>query len=62
MAHRHLAGMGDGLGGWGRVAEGGVRLFILPISPRGSLVEPYVQVLAARLRECLEMADNPRLR
>jgi len=50
------------LGGWGRVAEGGVRLFILPISPRGSLVEPYVQVLAARLRECLEMADNPRLR
>jgi malonyl CoA-acyl carrier protein transacylase/thioesterase domain-containing protein/acyl carrier protein len=62
MAQRHLAGMGDGLGGWGRVAEGGVRLFILPISPRGSLVEPYVQVLAARLRECLEMADNPRLR
>jgi amino acid adenylation domain-containing protein len=62
MAQRHLAGMGDGLGGWGQVAEGGVRLFILPISPRGSLVEPYVQVLAARLRECLVIADNSRLR
>jgi len=61
MAQRHLAGMEDHLGGWGQVAKGGVRLFTLPLSPRGSLVEAHVHLLAARLRECLEMANNPKL-
>jgi len=62
MAQRHLAGMGDRLGGWGQVVEGGVRVFTWPLSRRGSLVEPYVQVLAAQLRECLETANDPGLR
>ena len=56
LAKRHLAGMGDRLGGWGNVAQGGVRLYSLPISPKGSLVEPYVRQLAAMLRGCLDEA------
>ncbi|MFZ0799167.1 MAG: amino acid adenylation domain-containing protein [Terriglobales bacterium] len=56
LAERHLAGYHDRLGGWGEVAQGGVRLFSLPISPRGSLVEPYVGQLAAILRGCLDRA------
>jgi hypothetical protein len=61
MAERHLAGMGDRKHGWGEVAKGGIRVFTLPVSPRGSLVEPFVQTLAARLRECLEEAANRRM-
>ena len=61
LAERHLAGYHTPLGGWGEVAQGGVRLFSLPISPRGSLVEPYVQQLAALLRSCLDRAiDNSK--
>jgi thioesterase domain-containing protein len=56
LADRHLAGYHDRLGGWGEVAQGGVRLFSLPISPRGSLVEPYVGRLAPILRDCLDRA------
>ncbi len=56
LATRHLAGFRAPLGGWGEVAQGGVRLFPLPISPRGSLVEPYVGQLAALLRGCLDRA------
>jgi malonyl CoA-acyl carrier protein transacylase/thioesterase domain-containing protein/acyl carrier protein len=56
LAERHLAGYHDRLGGWGDVAQGGVRLFSLPISPRGSLVEPYVGQLAPILRDCLDRA------
>ena len=56
MAELHLAGMGDRLGGWGEVAQGGVRLYSLPFGARGSLVEPYVRQLAASLRACLDQA------
>jgi acyl transferase domain-containing protein/thioesterase domain-containing protein len=60
LAERHLAGFRAPMGGWGEVAKGGVRLFSLPISPRGSLVEPYVGQLAALLRGCLDRAmENP---
>ncbi len=56
LAERHLAGFHDRLGGWGEVAENGVRLYCLPISPRGSLVEPHVAQLAGSLRGCLNRA------
>ena len=56
LAERHMAGFDDRLGGWEGVAQGGVRLFSLPISPRGSLVEPYVNQLASSLRGCLDQA------
>ena len=58
LAKRHLAGFHDRLGGWGDVAQGGVRLHSLPISPRGSLVEPHVRQLAAILRACLDRATE----
>ncbi len=58
VAQRRLAGMGDALDGWGKVPEGGVRVFELPISPRGSLIEPFVQTLAARLRGCLDEVSS----
>ena len=56
LPERHLAGFHDPLGGWGEIAEGGVRSFPLPISPRGSLVEPHVAHLAFVLRGCLDLA------
>jgi hypothetical protein len=56
LAERRLAGFRIPLGGWGKVAQGGLRLFSLPINPRGSLVEPYVGQLAALLRSCLDRA------
>lgn len=56
LAERHLAGMGDPLGGWNGIAQGGLHLYTLPISPRGSLVEPYVRQLAAHLRACINRA------
>jgi amino acid adenylation domain-containing protein len=56
LAKRHLAGFDLPLGGWGEVAQGGIRSFSLPICPRGSLVEPYVRQLAGILRDCLDRA------
>jgi amino acid adenylation domain-containing protein len=56
LSERHLAGYHDHLGGWGDVAQNGVRLFSLPISPRGSLVEPHVVQLATSLRSCIDRA------
>ena len=63
LAERHLAGYHDPLGGWGAVAQGGVRLYSLPISPRFSLVDPCVGQLAAILRGCIDRAtENPKSR
>ena len=56
MTDRRLAGFGDRLGGWEDVAQGGVRCYSLPIGPKGSLMEPYVEQLAGLLRECLDRA------
>ena len=62
LAKRHLAGFHDDLGGWGEVAQGGVRFFSLPISPRFSLVEPCVGQTAAILRGCLDRAiENSKI-
>lgn len=56
LAEHHLAGFDVSLGGWEKVAQGGVQFFSLPIGPRGSLVEPYVSELAALLHHCLDRA------
>ena len=56
LSKRHLAGFDVPLGGWGEIAGRGVRLYSLPFSPRGSLIEPYVRQLAIILRECLDRA------
>ena len=59
LAERHLAGFDVPLGGWQGVAARGVRVYQLPFSPRGSLIEPYVKQLAAILRKCLDRAIDP---
>ena len=56
LAERHLAGFDVPLGGWEGIAGGGVRLYSLPFSPRGSLIEPYVRRLASILRDCIDQA------
>jgi hypothetical protein len=56
FAERHLAGFAIPFGGWGGIAEGGLRLYSLPFSSRGSLIEPYVSITARKLRECLDRA------
>ncbi|MFZ1916797.1 MAG: amino acid adenylation domain-containing protein [Terriglobales bacterium] len=62
LAERHLAGFDSPLGGWGQIAQGGVQMFSLPISPRGSLVEPFVGHLAHLLRGCLDRAlENSKI-
>ncbi len=58
LAQRHLAGYPIRQGGWSEVAQNGVRYFPLPISPRASLVEPYVRQLARLLRTCLDSATQ----
>jgi phthiocerol/phenolphthiocerol synthesis type-I polyketide synthase E len=58
VAERHLAGFGVPVGGWNDVAEGGVRVYSLPFSPRGSLIEPYVRQLASIMRGCLDRAKE----
>lgn len=59
LAQRHLAGMDDPAGGWSGIAQGGLNLHTLPISPRGSLIEPYVRQLASLLRASIDRAFAP---
>jgi hypothetical protein len=56
IAERHLAGFDVPQGGWAGIAQRGVRLYSLPFSPRGSLIEPYVRQLASILRGCIDKA------
>ena len=56
IAESHLAGFDVPLAGWSEIAKGGLRLYSLPFSPRGSLIEPYVRRLASILRDCLDRA------
>jgi len=57
-ARNRLAGFRDPLYGWGHIAAKGVELLELPINPRGSLVEPFVGMLAKKLNERLNHALN----
>jgi amino acid adenylation domain-containing protein len=56
IAGRNLAGFGVPHGGWADIAQRGVRLFSLPFSPRGSLIEPYVRQVGSILRICIDQA------
>jgi len=44
--------------GFGMVAEKGVDMNIIPVYPRGTLLEPYVQILAEKLANCLQRAEE----
>jgi len=40
--------------GWGNVTAGGLEVVELRVNPGGMFVEPYVRLLAARLKTCLD--------
>jgi phthiocerol/phenolphthiocerol synthesis type-I polyketide synthase E len=42
--------------GWGDLVTGGLDIIELPVNPHAMLVEPYVEILADRLREGLDEA------
>jgi phthiocerol/phenolphthiocerol synthesis type-I polyketide synthase E len=50
----HYHGFGDSDFGWGNVARQGVHVVELPLYPRGTLNDPFVEVLAERLKVEIE--------
>jgi thioesterase domain-containing protein/acyl carrier protein len=46
----------DPFNGWSEVAAGGLEVIELPVDPGGIFIEPFVQVLAERLRESFDQA------
>jgi thioesterase domain-containing protein len=53
---RNYSFLRDPLNGWGEVAGGGLEIIELPVNPGGIFTEPFVQVLAEKLRENLNQA------
>jgi hypothetical protein len=51
--------MGKPCMGWTGFAAGGLAIVELPVYPGGMFVEPYVRVLAEKLRACLDEAEKP---
>jgi len=58
ISEPRLAGMSAPLGGWEKIARGGVRAHTLPCYPKGSLIEPYVGQLAELLRDCIDASNT----
>jgi hypothetical protein len=50
----HYHGFGDWDFGWGHIARQGVHVVELPHYPRGTLNDPFVEVLAERLKAEIE--------
>jgi len=46
---------------WDQLAAGGVEKITLPVYPAGMLVEPFVSLLAAKLRDCIDISMNARM-
>ena len=44
--------------GWGKLVLGGLNIIELPVNPGGMFAEPYVQIVAANLRQCLDEAQQ----
>ncbi len=53
---RNYAFLRDPFNGWGGIAAGGLDIIDLPVNPAGIFIEPFVRVLAERLRESLNRA------
>ena len=53
---REYARFADPKAGWDELAAGGVETHRLPVYPAGMLVEPFVGLLAEKLRECMDKA------
>jgi phthiocerol/phenolphthiocerol synthesis type-I polyketide synthase E len=59
-ARKNFAGLDNPQLGWSGMAEGGVDVHVLPVKPRGMLVEPFVRLLAEELRTCIQEAVAKR--
>jgi len=55
---KHFAGLNDLYFGWGKYALKGVEILNMPVKPRGCLNEPFVRLLAEKLRKELENANT----
>jgi hypothetical protein len=42
--------------GWDKLAAGGLENYDLLVYPRGMLVEPFVELLAEKLKDCIQRA------
>ena len=58
--NRAFLGLDDPVFGWGRLVKGRLNVQELPVSPRGMLMEPYVQTLSEKLICVLEEAREAR--
>jgi thioesterase domain-containing protein/acyl carrier protein len=45
---------------WDQLAVGGVEKITLPVYPAGMLMEPFVSLLAGKLRDCIDKSMNAR--
>ena len=54
---RHYVHLRDPQMGWGEMAANGVEIIELPVNPGGIFLEPYVQTLAEKLRNCIDEAQ-----
>ena len=52
--YRNYSFYNDPQMGWAGLAAGGLESIDLPVNPGAMLVEPYVQILAERLRACIK--------
>lgn len=57
-SRKRLAGLTDKLYGWDGIPTHGIEYHELPIRPRASLTEPYVRILAKKIRTCLDHAGQ----
>lgn len=55
---KHYAEFNDPEYGWGKLAKKGVKVIDMPVYPRGVLNEPFVQILAGKLRKEIVEANN----
>jgi hypothetical protein len=55
---RYYAGLDDPSFGWSKLAKKGVEINNIDVNPRGILNEPFVQVLADKLRKKIDEAYN----
>ena len=53
-----FAGLDDTEFGWKGLATEGIDVQVLPVNPRGMLVEPFVRLLAAKLKASLQKAES----
>jgi amino acid adenylation domain-containing protein len=55
----HFAGLDSASLGWSECVTGELEIHELPVYPKGMLVEPFCELLAAALKECLPTALKP---